>query len=128
MENISMSEDKTTVNGIVDNLIDVVGKIIEYKSMIAMGLPLPKEVDYSVWNKPYQQELMDLAKPMIQNAQQGRVLEAESSRDIIKLLGQGKINFKEAASLLELMKDKAKLEEQEIKNKMQKDLADLISN
>jgi hypothetical protein len=129
VNNNNIKSKKIHINDIVDDLVDTVGTILKYRSMVAMGIKLDaEETGYPNWDKKHQNELVDLVKPLIKNAQQSRIIEAECSKDVIKLLTKGKIATKEAMGLLALMDTKNRVEEGELKIQMQKDIMGMFSN
>jgi hypothetical protein len=123
---MSKKTEKTHINDVLDGLVEAVSKIMDYRVGVAMGLKPPK--GHENYNAEEQKYLIDLVKPILDKAQQSRTIEANSSRDVIKLLTNGKITPNEAKELLMVMKDQTLVEEKEIKVGLQKNIADVFTN
>jgi len=115
---------KIHLNDVVDDLVSNVSRVLKYKAGIAFGLEPPE--DHYMYNMKEQENLLEIVKPMLATVQQTRVIEAESAKDVIKLISNGKVTVSEATMLLSLMKTKNQVEESEMKNSLQKDLIKML--
>jgi len=106
---MAKKKKKKRVDEVVDELVDTVSEILDYRAKLALGSQdLPDNYQYFVDKEQY--ALIDLARPLIQNSQQARLLKIQSANDIIKLLAKGKCTPSEAKELMELLLLKGDIE------------------
>ena len=111
------------LNDVVSMLVDRSYQILKWKLKAAMKVPdeeLPE--DYYIWDHDALNQVVEMVKPLMGSAQQIRKVEAETSKDIIKLIAKGKISIEEATSLMKLAKEKLSVEEKEMKVSLQNKL------
>ncbi len=115
-------DNKILVGDVLDDLVNAASTFLKYRIGVAMGkTPPPGSENY---NPAEQKYIIDLVKPLLEKAQQSKAVEANSSRDVIKLLTKGKITPNEAKELLMLMKDQTLVEREELKVGLQRELTD----
>lgn len=95
------------MDDIIENLVRVTSEILIYKANKAMGKKSDTVDDNYV--PALQDELLKLAKPLIQSYGVTKSLSAQSAADVTKLLSKGKIDINEAKELLELITKKQEL-------------------
>lgn len=113
---------KKSLNDVVDDLIPVIGKILEYKAGVALGEEPPEESHK--FQKKEMDEILKLATPLIQGVQASRQITANTSAEVVVLLSNGKVTPTEAVALLKLVKEKVDVEKAELEQKLRKELID----
>lgn len=121
---MSDENKKVRLDQVVDDLIDLSATILKYRAGIAMGLQPPE--GHENYNAKEQLRILEITKPLIQGHKQTRLIEAESTRDVVKLLTQGKINIEEAQSLMALMNTKTEIEEKEIEIRLKEKFLSMV--
>ncbi len=116
---------KHTLDEIIENLIDAVGEILEYKIAKALGLGTHADIE-GEYVLSDQEQLLKLTTPLIQNYGVAKSIEAKNVQEVMTLLKKGKIKTSEANELLKLMKTKLAVEEQEEKNKLAKKISETV--
>ena len=113
------------INQIVTDLINNVGLILEYKSRLALGKPLPPGADK--YCPEEMDRLVELAKPIIQGYQYTRKLHAKSTQEIIVMLRAGDITLAEAKTLMGLVSDTIALRRQEASDELLDNVQGLLT-
>ena len=130
-----MENDNKQLSDIVDNIVDKAYKIIEWKIIAATeqrvsddqfnlvsGLP----VGYMNFDHEVLNSVLDMVKPLLSSAQQTKKVEAETAKDIVKLIKSGKLSIEDAMKLMNLLKSKVEVEEKESKQRIQDSMYDLL--
>lgn len=124
---------KKNLNDIVDKLVDQTYHILDWKIIAATNVlagmdevPDGLPEDYFNYDLGKLDEVVEIVRPLLKAAQQTRKVEAETSKDVIKLISQGKITMTEAVDLMSLVKLRTSVEEQELTLQMKKDLIDSL--
>ena len=115
-----MTDEKARdINDIIQLLVDKAYQIIDWKTRYATTSMLMEEedlekaglpTDYHLLDQGKMNEIVDMVKPLMKTAEQVKKLQAESVRDVVSLLKNGKISVGEARQLMEMMEKKAMLD------------------
>ena len=116
-----MPKQRLSLNEVVDDLVVVVAKILAHKGRVALGEE-PAEEDYK-YNKSAMNEILELAKPLIQSTQASRSITANTSAEVVNMLSEGKVTPAEGIALLKLIKEKVEAETKELEHQLRKELA-----
>lgn len=87
------------------NFIEKASLLLEHKLALATGVPreeLPLNPD--MLDSSYTPKLLDELFPMLQAVQVNAKIEAETTKDVIALIGKGKISMTEALQLINIIK------------------------
>lgn len=114
---------KTTINDILDELLETAHKILKYQVGIAFGQEPPE--GHELYNSKQQHALLDMIKPMLNQAEQTKALNVKSSAEVVKMLKQGKVSVDEAMKLLQLIDKQVQVEGAELKLGLKRDAAKL---
>ena len=125
-----------TLADVVDKLVENAYKILNWKYIAAtagteVGLekqPKGLPEGYENYDHIKLEAILRMAEPLLKDAQATRKLEAQSSNEIIKLIGKGKVSLADAIKLMSLMKIKLEVEEQEAKKKLQDKMFEIINS
>lgn len=99
---------KKTIEEVVDSLVGTVAEILDYKAGVAMGKPPPEGSE--MYNPEEMDKLVKLATPLVQGVSQAKIVQAQSTNDVINLVANGKITVKEAEGLMRLMEKKKEMD------------------
>ncbi|RLI66173.1 MAG: hypothetical protein DRO88_02585 [Promethearchaeia archaeon] len=128
-------DDEPSLSDIVDKLVANTYQILQWKFIFATNRMLEDEDEavkaglprgYVNFDHTKLEQIVSMVEPLLKDAQATRKIEAQSSKDIIKLISQGKISLDEAIKLMSLMKIKLEVDEREIKNQLQKEVIKLM--
>jgi len=128
-------DDEPSLSDIVDKLVANTYQILQWKFIFATNRMLEDEDEavkaglprgYVNFDHTKLEQIVSMVEPLLKDAQATRKIEAQSSKDIIKLIAQGKISLDEAIKLMSLMKIKLEVDEREIKNQLQKEVIKLM--
>lgn len=86
------------------------------------GLP----ANYYNFDHDVLQEIIEAVKPLLKSNQEIRKIEAETSKDIIKMLSCGKVTISDAEKLFSLLEQRLRVEERERTNKLQNEILELL--
>ena len=114
---------KTTINDILDELLETAHRVLKYQVGIAFGEEPPE--GHELYNHKEQHVLLDMIKPMLHSAEQTKSLNIKSSAEVVKMLKQGRISVDEAMKILRLIDKQVQVEGAEIKLDLKKDAAKL---
>lgn len=126
---------RKTLSNVVDRLVENAYNILNWKYIsateqmpgmdkVAKGLPK----GYMNFDHAKLEQILRMAEPLLKDAQATRRVEAQSSNEIIKLIGRGKVSLDEAIKLMSLMKIKLEVEEKEAKKMIQDKMLELIKD
>ena len=123
-----MPENTKQLSDILDAVVDKAYQIIQWKIIAATeqrvsedqfklvsGLP----VGYMNFDHEILDSILNMVKPLLSSAQQTRKVEAETAKDIVRLIKEGKLTIDEAMKLMTLTKKKIEVENEEAKAKLQ---------
>jgi len=112
--------EKVTIGDIAETLIRAAARIHKYHISIAFGQDPPE--GFEKGNKDYQQKILSTVEPLLKNYQEIKAITANSAGAVVRLLGAGKITATEAISLLNVIKTKVEVEEDELALRYKKQL------
>jgi Glu-tRNA(Gln) amidotransferase subunit E-like FAD-binding protein len=113
-----------SIGTIAEKLIWAADRIVDYEIAIALGYEMPEGFERG--NKDYQAKILEKVKPMIESYQQTKEIDANSANQVVGLLAKGKITAGEAHSLLKVVREKIRLEEDEIAFAIKKQLLEQV--
>jgi len=113
---------KKNLSDITDELIQLGYRIIVCRGKMAFG----EDVDDKI-NEPEQNRILDLIKPLIKDSEHTKKVQADSVKDVVTMLSNGKITVTEAIKFMTLIKSKLEVEEKEISVQLQKTVSGLIT-
>lgn len=126
-------EGDKNLNDIVNMLVKNAYRFLEWKLIAAINQEVGMEIEaeglpegYFNFDHQKLDYIIDLVRPMLKDVQQTKKIQAESSKQIISMLSNGKITIAEAKGLFEMIDAKVELEakekKSELKNKMFEEL------
>ena len=118
-----VEQAKTTINDILDELLETAHRVLKYQIGVAFGVDPPEGSE--LYNSKEQHRLLDMIKPMLHQAEQTKQINAKSSTEVVKMLKQGKISVDEAMKILTLIDKQVQVEGAELKLGLKKDAAKL---
>ena len=115
------------LNDVVDMLVDKAYQFWEWKIVAAQqetrspteepeGIP---KGYYTGFDHEVMGTVISIITPLLASAQQTRKVEAQTSKDIVKLVASGKVSIDEATKLMTLIKVRLDVEEKEFKKDLQ---------
>ena len=133
-----MARKKTikSLNDVVDMLVDNAYHFWRWKLIAAQQQTRsfdkePKGIPKGYYTG-YDHEEMDrviaIITPLLAAAQQTRTVEAQTSKDIVKLVSSGKISIDEATKLMTLTKIRLDVEEKELKKDLQAEMLKVFND
>lgn len=117
---------KKGLGDIVDQVISTSWEILDYRAKIAMGKYDQLPENYIDFNEKEQQKIIELVKPLLSTQALTKKINAETSKDIIKLISKGKISLTEAKELMQLTGARLEVEEKEMKVAMTKKMMTML--
>jgi len=114
---------KTTINDILDELLETAHRVLKYQIGIAFGAEPPEGSEN--YNNKEQHVLLDMIKPMLNQAEQTKQINAKSSTEVIKMLKKGTVSVEEAMKILRLIDKQTKVEESELRLGLHREAATL---
>ena len=115
------------LNNILDLLVRNAYQFLEWKLMHAIGQEKELPEGYFNFDHEFLNEVIRKMDPLLSAALHARKMEAETSKDIVKLLSKGKVSLDEATKLMMLARTKLEVEEKETKKEFQKKMLDLLN-
>jgi hypothetical protein len=109
-----------TLEDMTRRLVQVAYKIQEYHIATALGLPPPEGFEKGDTNR--QNEILAKVTPMLQEFQETKKIDANSSSEVVKMLSAGKITPSEAIKILEVIESKVRVEGEEMKLGLKKEI------
>lgn len=109
---------KSSLNEVVDDLVEVTSKILKHKAGVALG-DEPSEESH-MYNKEEMEKILKLMTPLIQGVQASRQITANTSAEVVNLLAEGKVSAAEALALLKMVKEKVDIEAKEMEHEIKK--------
>jgi deoxyribodipyrimidine photolyase len=113
-------DNPVTIASMAEKLIKAADRIIDMQIAIALGGDMPE--GFEKGNKDYQQKILDYITPMIKEYQQTKNITAKSANQVVGMLKKGEVTPTEALNLLRVVKEKIKLEEDELAFRIKKQL------
>ena len=115
------------LNDVVDLLVDKAYQFWEWKLIAAQQETacLDEEPDgipkgyFKGFDHAEMDRVISIVTPLLASAQQTRKVEAQTSKDIVKLVASGKVSIDEATKLMTLIKVRLDVEEKEFKKDLQ---------
>ncbi len=131
-----MTKDTKQISDVLECVIDKAYEIIQWKIIAATDQRnaedpfelvegLPK--GYMGFDHEILDSILSMVKPLLSTAQQTQKVKAETAKDIVKLIKEGKVTIHEAMSLMELVKMKTEIENKEIDNKIKHTIIDTLT-
>jgi hypothetical protein len=119
---------KKAVNDITEMVITTAWEILKYRSLLALGKHHELPEDYHLFDHKEEDNILRLVQPLLSTSQLTKKIGAETSHDIIKLIGKGKVSINEAKDLMALTGARIEVEEKELKLKMHKKMAAMLED
>lgn len=120
------------LSDIVDKLIENTYNILNWKYLSATRYSADDEYpeglpeEYDMYDQDELDKIVKLVEPLLRTAQQTRKFEAETSKDIVKLISSGKVSLDEAIKLMDVVRAKVEVQVAEDKRAMTKKLTKLM--
>ena len=117
---------RSSLDEIAEDLIDAAHVIHKYHIGIALGQDPPE--GFEKGNKEYQHMILETVEPLLKKYEETKNINATSSNEVINLLKTGKVKPQEALQLLSLISMRTKVEEEELKLQLKKEIMESLDD
>lgn len=100
--------EEPTLGGMVDKLIHAANVIVDHRIAIAVGLETNKNAIF--YNNNECEWVLKQVEPMLKTVEQTKKIQAESMKDVTKLLSKGKISIAEAKEYLNIIQQQTAMD------------------